>query len=153
MKKILYIMALSFFVLPASLFAEEKNCVSFEEEINNDIAKLGGCWRDEDCDSEYFGCPWQKTPCHRIIISKSEQKKNEAVHEKLNEFSKQCVDVNEVLAEKCKKYEESVRRLDCSMQKLMCVNGKCVNQNAIMLHGEGEGVDVFGSRAIIEREQ
>ena len=71
MRKILLLLFI--LAMPFTVLAEEEvkkdvlNCSAFEAEIRKEIRKANTCWKDEDCQTEDYGCPWQLGICHKYL--------------------------------------------------------------------------------------
>lgn len=128
------------------IIENDNNCSVIEDEIGEDIKRLGSCWQDSDCVEESFGCPWEPYVCHRSVTSTSEEGKTEAVEEKISRYWENC---HEKEAQ-CEEFS-NVDEAECGEpKKLVCLNGRCVNQTKIIIQGDGNGKDIFGSREVIE---
>jgi len=134
---------------PAVVSASEElfDCGAFENEIAKNIAQLGSCERDEDCKPYSFGCPWQLTPCHFSVISTSDEESNRRVKQKISKHESVCGDR---YTDRCKVFNEQLQRAECTNDMgLSCISGQCMTRTEVIMRMDGEGVDAYGSKAIL----
>ena len=158
------VLLILFFIVPMSVIAQEVDskidqskeseyvdCTALTKEIEEDLLRPASCWRDDECKTISWGCPWQFSPCHFSPYSTSEEERNKNLSEKITQFSEVCINSDEKLAAKCEKFYQQVEKNECKVRlELICLNGICSTPIDVILQGFGrDGADIYGSREVI----
>lgn len=129
------------------------DCPSLEREIHEGIENLGECWKSEDCQHRFFGCPWDVSVCNYSIIGvKEDSEKVQEIDSKIMKYDGECVKNNAELKAKCDKYYQEMSQRDCTpLEPFVCLDGRCVTQSYVLYKETNDGKDIYGSRVVIEK--
>lgn len=129
---------------------DEVDCAVFRKEIQNELIKPATCYRDEECHTVSWGCPWQPSPCHVSIYSDADKQRNVALSKIISQYQSICVSRDKALKAQCDEFYADPNP-ECKVYPaLMCYKGKCVTPVAGIVQGISGGEDIYGSREIIE---
>ncbi len=150
MRKLLLLIP-AFFIATGAMAESPVECGAYKQEITEDIRELGTCWGNKDCGWYDFGYPWQTSPCISHIISTDEEDENKAVLAKIDIYNKQCTALLPDLKKPYDDFNQLVARVECGEKpELICLNGRCVTQTYVLMQGDKEGVDIYGSRKVLD---
>lgn len=106
----------------------QDNCAKLMEHIRSDMESVRECYQDSDCTTISFGCPWQLSPCHQSVISRSNPEKEKELLERMKNFQTECIQRFEDVSSACDAFNKKVDAAKCKPLEVFCVSGKCVNQ-------------------------
>lgn len=157
-KKITAILVMLAMVLAMPSWAAEKKsagkkediCAALEASVREQVSQLNKCWSDEDCRPVYLGCPWQQYTCEWSAVGQNDTEKDARgkLKQDMEKFQAVCVAQREALQNQCAMFAQKEENISCPEPKLLCISGKCVTETHVLMHGEGEGTDIYGSRSV-----